>query len=194
MTSSKSNNSILARAGVAALLTFALSSSALAATVVEVDVAEATRLSEWVVRARVTALAPVDLRAEGDSIYTDVTLAIEAVYRGKEVPRTYVLRIMGGTGKDGLALAVPGMPRFAVGDEAVLFLERTGKGHVPCGLGQGVWRISAGPLGYPVVHRDLRELALMKRGADGALVPSADRGPAPIKLLASLVAEIAAVH
>jgi len=174
------------------LLPLAVVATARAATVLEVDVAQATLLSEWVVRARVTAVASVDLRAAGDSIYTDVTLAVSDVYRGKDVPATHVLRLQGGVGKDGLALTVPGMPRFSVGDEAVIFLEKTGKGHVPCGLGQGVWRIAPGPLGYPVVHRDVRELALMKRTQDGRVVPSDTPQPTGIKLLATLVAEIEA--
>lgn len=192
MKSSKHLSETMARLGTLVLLSLAFVGTARAATVLEVDVAEATRLSEWVVRARVTAVESVDLRAAGDSIYTDVTLAIGAVYRGQGVPATYVLRLQGGRGKDGLALTVPGMPRFEVGDEAVIFLEKTGKGHVPCGLGQGVWRLAPGPLGYPVVHRDVRELALMKRTPDGRVVPSDTPQPTGIKLLATLVAEVQA--
>lgn len=192
MSSSHHISRFAARVGVVAWLALTLSGAARAATVLEVDVAEATRLSEWVVRARVTALTNVDLRAQGDSLYTDVTLAVDAVYAGRGAPATVVMRLQGGLGADGLALTVPGMPRFAIGDDAVIFLERTGKGLVPCGMGQGVWRVAPGPLGFPVVHRDVRELALVTRTPDGRLVPSTTPAATGIKLLTSLVAEIQA--
>jgi len=163
-----------------------------AATVLKVDVAEATRLSQWVVRARVVSLAPLDLRASGDSIYTEVTLAIDTVYRGKDVPKTYVMRMLGGLGKDGIALSVPGMPEFKPGEDVVLFLEKVGIGHVPCGLGQGVWRVAPGVLGQPVVYRDLGGLAIMARGPDGKISEQGPQQPLGVKLLSQLVREIQA--
>lgn len=169
----------------------ASSSGARAATVLKIDVAEATHLSEWVVRARVTALRSVDRRAQGDAIYTEVTLAIDRVYQGEGVPATHVMHLMGGLGDDGLALTVPGMPRLTVGDEAVFFLERTGQGHVPCGLEQGVWRIARGPFGLPIVYRNLAGLSLMAKTPSGQLAPVHEQGPLPGKLLAELEREIA---
>lgn len=185
-------------AGALAGATILAPGAAQAATVLKVDVAESARLSEWVVRARVVSLTTVDQRATGDSIYTDVTLQIDAVYRGGPAdpgvaaPRTIVMRLMGGVGGDGLALTVPGMPSFAIGEEAVLFLERTGKGLVPCGLEQGVWRIAPSVTGVPVVWRNLGNLSLMEKAADGKLVPSGPARPAGVKLLAELEREIRA--
>lgn len=181
------------RLAALALTLGALNAPAHAATVLKVDIAEATRLSEWVVRARVLSLAPLDLRASGDSIYTEVTLAIDAVYRGQNVPKTYVMRLMGGIGKDGMALAVPGMPEFKPGDDVVLFLEKVGVGHVPCGLGQGVWRVAPGLLGHPVVYRSLDGLAIMAPDADGKLVETHPLPAQGVKLLSQLVREIKAV-
>jgi len=182
------------RASAIALALAMFQSSALAATVLKVDVAAATRLSEWVVRAKVLAVESVDLRAQGDSIYTDVTLSIEAVYAGHDVPKISVMRLQGGLGRDGLALTVPGMPVFKVGDEAVLFLEKTGLGHVPCGLEQGVWRISPGPFNYPVVSQSLAGLSRMTRTGDGRLAPSTEPLPTGVKLLSQLVREIVAAR
>ncbi|MCC6625743.1 MAG: hypothetical protein IT385_31195 [Deltaproteobacteria bacterium] len=162
-----------------------------ATTVLKVELPEMTRTSEWVVRARVTAVANVDLRAEGSGLFTDVTLQIEEVYRGKDVPRTYVMRQMGGVGKDGMALTIPGMPRFKPGEEIVVFLEKTSVGHVPCGLGQGVWRVARPPVGPALVRQDARGLNLMARAADGSLAPIHDDGSATT--LARLVSDIRAV-
>jgi hypothetical protein len=175
-----------------ALLALVIPASTRAATVLHVDVAEATRLSQWVVRAEVVALETLDLRAQGDSIYTEVTLAVSEVYRGRDVPARVVMRLQGGIAADGLALTVPGMPRVAVGDEGVFFLERVGNGLVPCGLEQGVWRISQGPFGVPLVYRTLDGLSLMVRGPEGKLSPAPEPAPARTKLLAQLIAEIAA--
>lgn len=181
------------RLAALALSVAALGAPAHAATVLKVDVVDAARLSEWVVRARVLSLAPLDLRASGDSIYTEVRLAIDAVYRGQNVPRTVVMRLMGGVGKDGLALAVPGMPEFKPGDDVVLFLEKVGVGHVPCGLGQGVWHVAPGVLGQPVVYRHLDGLAIMAPDADGKLSEVKPQAPLGVKLLSQLVREIKAV-
>lgn len=185
---------ILRMIGVSLAAILALAAPAQAATVLKVEVPEAVRLSEWVVRAKVKAVASVDLRAQGDSIYTDVTLAIEAVYRGKGVPKTYVMRLLGGEGNDGMALAVPGTPRFKVGDDVVLLLERVGDGHVPCGMGQGVWRVLPGVMGHPTVYRDLDGLSLMARDAAGKIVEAPALPPQNVKLLSQLVREINAVN
>jgi len=170
-----------------------LSVSARAATVLKIDVAEATRLSEWVVRARVLSLASLDLRSSGGSIYTEVSLSIDAVYRGQKVPKTYVMRLLGGVGNDGIALSVPGMPEFKPGDDVVLFMEKVGVGHVPCGLGQGVWHVAPGVLAQPVVYRSLDGLAIVARGADGKLTEERVAPAQGVKLLAQLVREIKAV-
>ncbi len=196
MSKGRSKWSMRLAQGVSALsLSVAvMAAPAHAATVLKVDVVEATRLSQWVVRARVVSLAPLDLRASGDTIYTEVTLAIDTVYRGQDVPKTYVMRLMGGLGKDGIALSVPGMPEFKPGDDVVLFLEKVGVGHVPCGLGQGVWRVAPGVMGQPVVYRDLGGLAIMARGADGKLTEQGAQPPLGVKLLSQLVREIKAVN
>lgn len=194
MTALQLNISKIARAGLPwVALAILLTGSAQAATVLKVDIDEATQLSRWVVRAEVVAMTPVDLRAQGDAIYTDVTLAVSEIYRGDDVPERVVMRLMGGIGDNGLALTVPGMPRLSIGEEAVLFLEETGAGLVPCGLEQGVWRITPGPFGVPTVHRNLAGLAMIKRGDNGALVPVEEAGPRPTKLLSQLVREIRAV-
>ncbi|MFO0748718.1 MAG: hypothetical protein U1F43_24105 [Myxococcota bacterium] len=174
------------------LLAIGASGLARATTVLKVDVPEMTRTSEWVVRARVLQVESVDLRPQGEGLYTDVSLAIDEVYRGTAVPTTYVLRMMGGVGKDGMALTIPGMPRFAVGEEVVLFLEKTAMGHVPCGLGQGVWRVLRPPVGPPVVQQSTAGLNVMARNDKGVLT-TIEGQTVVARTLADLGAEIRAV-
>ncbi len=160
-----------------------------ATTVLKVDVADMTRMSEWVVRARVLAVDNVHIKGPDEGIFTDVSLQIDEVYRGVNAPKTLKMRLMGGLGDNGIAMRVPGMPNFKVGEEAVLFLEKSAFGYVPSGLEQGVWRIYRGPLGYQVVQQTVLDSQLMARDASGALVPS--EGPKhSSKLLGQLVTEI----
>lgn len=187
-------------ASSALLLSLALTSlvpRAHATTVLKVDVSQMTTMSEWVVRARVTAVENIVKAADGEGPFTDVHLAIDEVYRGPAgtaPARTLVVRLMGGAMGNGLAMKVPGMPRFKVGEEAVLFLEKTTLGFVPCGLEQGVWRIIKGPFGYEVVQQTVLDLNLVTRSADGKLTQDAHHhGPRRAsKLLGALAAEIRA--
>jgi hypothetical protein len=104
------------------------------------------------------------------------------------------MRLPGGLGEDGMALTVPGMPTFKVGDDVVLFLEMTGLGPVPCGMEQGVWRVARGPLGYLTVTQSTAKVSLVERDKDGRLVPSHDRPVVATKLLDQLKAEIQAAR
>jgi hypothetical protein len=141
-----------------------------ATTVLQVGIPELTRTSEWVVRASVVRVSDVDLRSAGKGLYTDVELKIQESYRGAHVPETYVLRLLGGTGKDGVSMRIPGMPAFTAGEEVVLFLEKTSLGHIPCGLGQGVWRVVTAPDGTPWVTQAVGGLYLMRRNPQGHLI------------------------
>jgi hypothetical protein len=164
-----------------------------ATTVLKVSVEEMTRTSDWVVRARVLGVANVDLQAEGKGLFTDVELAIDEVLRGKDVPSRYVLRLLGGVGKNRLAMAIPGMPRFVQGEEVVLFLEKTSVGHVPSGLGQGVWRVVRTPASMPLVLQSTADMRLMKRAPSGAIVEAPMAPPLSAKLLGELAREVRAV-
>lgn len=188
---------LLARSALALLLSTPLIAPSHATTVLKVDVKEMTSLSEWVVRARVVAVENV-VAADQGGPFTDVRIALDEVYRGPEnqkagdgaYPKELVIRLMGGKMDGGLAMKVPGMPRFAVGDTAVFFLERTATGLIPAGLEQGVWRLVKGPFGYEVVQQTVFDLNLVVRTPDGKLVPDAHGPHRTSRLLSSLVAEI----
>ncbi|MEC9071505.1 MAG: hypothetical protein VX938_03960 [Myxococcota bacterium] len=171
-----------------------MSSPAFATTVLKVDVPNMTQTSEWVVQARVGSVTPADLRSEGRGFFTDVELLISNVYKGVNVPSRYVMRLVGGEGKDGMRLWIPGMPTFKKGEEVVLFMERTSLGHIPCGLGQGVWRIHKGPSGDSWVRQSVGGMHLMERGPTGHLQGAHLPMVTPMKSLGDLAYEIYAAQ
>lgn len=184
---------VLAALGSALVMSSAAPTTAHATTVLKVSVEEMTRTADWVVRARVLAVTNVDLQAEGKGLFTDVELVIDEVYRGQEVPSRYVLRLLGGVGKNRLAMAIPGMPRFVQGEEVVLFLEKTSVGHVPSGLGQGVWRVVRTPASMPLVLQSTADMRLMARAPSGAIVEAPAAPLLSAKLLGDLAREVRAV-
>ena len=171
-----------------------LDQEAKATTLLAVDVPEMTLASEWIIRANVSSVRSVDLRREGRGIFTDITLEISEVYRGEHVPTTYVLRLLGGRGDDDMALWVPGMPRFVAGEEVVLFLEATSAGHVPCGLGQGVWRVETTATGATWTQRALGDVHLMRRTPEGRLEHAPMIPISSVRLLDDLIAEVYATQ
>ena len=168
--------------------------AAIATTVMRVDVPTMTQTSEWVVLAHVTDVRNVDLRHQGKGFFTDVDLTITEVYRGQNVPERYTLRTIGGRGADGLNLWIPGMPRFTIGQESVLFLERTSLGHIPCGLGQGVWRVRRGAKGQSWVTQGGQGMHLMERGHDGRLRPTHLPAVTAVRSLDDLANEVYAAQ
>ena len=154
----------------------------------------ATYFSLRVVRAHVTEIRNLDLRHEGKGFFTDVDLTITEVYRGQSVPERYTMRMIGGYGADGLNLWIPGMPRFKTGQESVLFLERTSEGHIPCGLGQGVWRVRSDLKGTPWVTQGGQGMHLVRRDHTGRLAPAHKPPLTSVHLLQDLVTEIYAAQ
>lgn len=165
-------------------------SGASATTVLQVDVPTMTRTAEWVVRARVADVGFTDRRDEGGRIFTDVQLEIREVYKGRDVPARYRLRLIGGRAPDGTAVRVPGMPTFEAGEEVVLFLEPTSLGHVPVGLGQGVWRVHRDTAGRPWVRQATGSVNLVRRAPGGGLSPAPRPRYTPARSLEDLVASI----
>ena len=145
-----------------------LGAPAQATSVLFVDIPDMAALSSRVVDARVEGVTPVDLRDEGQGLFTDVRLRVLDVLKGDDVPSRFVMRLVGGAGRDGLALTIPGMPKFKRGERVVLFLETTNTGFVPCGLGQGVWRIHE-TSDRPWAVQQVDGVHLMARDATGSL-------------------------
>lgn len=164
--------------------------AASATTLLKVDVPDLTRTSQWIVRASVLSVGSVDLRKQGQAVFTDVELAITETYKGEAVPKRYTLRLPGGVTADGLTFLIPGMPRFTPGEDVVLFLERTSLGHIPCGLGQGVYRVQRGLGDTPWVTPTTVTAHVMTRSASGRLVEAAPPLITPAAPLSELVARV----
>ena len=63
------------------------------------------------------------------------------------------------------------MPGFVPGQDVVVFLEATSLGHIPCGLGQGVWRLFESPSGS-WARQAAAGVHMMRRGTTGRLGPA----------------------
>lgn len=172
--------------------------AASATTVLKVSVPEMVAGATWVVRARVVSITNIDERARTkgarDGLFTDVQIEVLETYAGKNAPKACTMRLIGGVGADGIALTVPGMPKFKTNEEVVLFLEPTRDGFVPVGLQQGVWRVLRTPVTPPMVQQSTDGLLLMGKNEAGGLVPDAASHAKPRTqlLLGDLVRQIQA--
>lgn len=165
-----------------------------ATTLLRVDVPGMTVAYQWVVRADILSVKSVDLRSEGRGIFTDVEMTIREVYLGEDVPKKYTLRLVGGQGDDGKVLWIPGMPGFTPGEDVVLFLEKTSLGHIPCGLGQGVWRVTQDATGTPWARQSIGSAHMFERQQDGQLHHVEPALLTNARLLNSLVNEVYAAQ
>lgn len=118
-------------------------------------------------------------RGEGAErhLVTQVTFQVSETYKGMAVPRQ-ALEFLGGT-REGRTLRVPGVPRFAVGESAILFVVGNGAQVCPLvGAFQGHFAVerdlaSAETRVYGHDHRPVTDPAAIGRG--GAPTVSSDR-------------------
>ncbi len=117
-------------------LFFAASLSA--STVLKVGLDRLSRSAGRVVSGEVLSVNPV--AGENGVIFSDVTLRVARAMPRALTGRTITLRMIGGE-MDGRRVYLQGMPRFEVGDEVVLFLNRRTAGVMGAtvGLWQGVF-------------------------------------------------------
>ncbi|HEX4916126.1 MAG TPA: hypothetical protein VFV51_19345 [Vicinamibacterales bacterium] len=103
----------------------------------------------------------VELDAATGFIVTYSTFEVSDVLKG-QVPRTHVIKQIGGVLPDGRSgMIVHGVPKFAVGEEYVLFMAGVSPlgFSSPVGLTQGRFSIEAGRQGKAVASgADFREL------------------------------------
>lgn len=112
-----------------------------ATSVVPPAFAELVNQSDYVVRARVAAVAAAwQDRGQGRVIVSHVTLEVREVIAGQP-PTPLVLEVMGGrVGEQEMVVA--GAPRWSVGDEDILFIQANGRQIVPLtGLMHGLYRV-----------------------------------------------------
>lgn len=178
---------MLARTPLVALAaTLLVTSAAMATTVLALSLPEMTHASQLIVRAEVAAVTPVDLRREGRGIFTDVEFNVLETLKG-DVGERFVMRLVGGRAADGLTYLIPGMPSFQAGEEVVLFLETTSLGHIPTGLGQGVFRVT-GAGEHATAKSSMNGANVVRRGDRGELHAVED--DAVTRSLSSLRADV----
>lgn len=113
--------------------------------------------ADAVARVRCSA---AESRWEGSSVWTVTTFDVQETMKGK-VPSQITVRLPGGR-VGHLTAAVDGAPRFSLGEEVVLFLEksRTG-GFTVTGWVEGTFRISRDPTTRAeIVTQDSSSLAV----------------------------------
>jgi hypothetical protein len=150
-----------------------LPSVAGATIMVPLSVEQMTREADVVVHGRVVTQQAV-WDDKHDRIYTHTTLeVIEPIHSaGASPPGKVLVRSLGGE-LDGVGLAVSGTPKFAIGEEAVLFLRRDPKiegAYQVIGMNQGKFRIEREPGTNKVTAVANPEgIAFAKPGVDGVL-------------------------
>ncbi len=112
------------------------------ATVVRrVSLAELVHSSAVIVHGVVRDVNPNLAKSSRGPFRTAVTLEVETIIKGLPAGTSEFTFVLPGGRAGDLEMRIPGMPRFAVGDEVVLLLERTQSGYALAGLAQGVFRV-----------------------------------------------------
>ena len=154
--------------GLCVLLAFVRSAPVAAGTAIQLDLPGLVERAELVLEGRVQTIECArDVRGR---IETRYTLAVARTFLGDAAPQRTV-RVPGGVLPDGTGLVLPGLPRLALGEEALLFLSAEGRTglRVPVGLAQGRFRIERTANGARQLVRDVADLALVD--AQGHVLP-----------------------
>ena len=155
----------LLAAALALLVSGMTARPAAAMTVLIVDLKTLVAESALVLHGGIEKVTPIDRRKEGRGIWTEFTLKVADVWKGdaRLQGTSFAWRHVGGTAADGMTVAVPGMPGFAVGEEVVVVLEKTSESWVVSGGPQGKFSVAKDRLGRRVVTRDIHDVAGLQR-------------------------------
>jgi hypothetical protein len=170
----------------------ALPQTACAFTVLQVDLYDLVQSADVVAYGVVERTTVIDRRKEGRSIWTEFTLRVTEVWKGdaKKVGPRFTWRHVGGTGQDGITVAVPGMPTFVQGEEVVVILEKTSEGHVISAGPQGKFFVRTDKLGRKTVTRDLLDVHLLHRDTQTGKVSEAPTTTQVTRFLKDFRAEV----
>jgi hypothetical protein len=148
--------------------------AAFATTVQKLSLQDLAKRSESIVMAKVS-----DVTSSWDAghkeIYTSISLQIVSPVKGRKGESTVTLRQIGGT-VGNIASIVPGMPRFTVGEEVVVFLTQKDASGYPwvMGLQQGKYSVVE-KNGAKFVRNDLADTQLVLNGKKAQSVTSPDQ-------------------
>lgn len=146
-----------------------------AMTVLQVDLKQLVTTADLVLHGTISRVQVLDRRKEGRGVWTEFTLNVADVWKGdaKKVGATFSWRHVGGTTADGMTVAVPGMPAFAVGEETVVILEKTSDNWVVSGGPQGKYTVNRDKAGRKTVLRDVQEVYYLRKDpATGGMQPA----------------------
>ncbi len=146
------------------VLVLAFAAPAGATTVLKLPLQEMTRKADLVVRAEVR---DVQTRLEDGGfrpVATVATFQVLQVLKGQATSPVLRMELAGGR-TDKAVFHVPGMPSFRVGEEVVLFLEKTPRGFIPAGLSQGKYTVSRDASGRMRAVREAHDVARVARDA-----------------------------
>ena len=172
-----------ARASILALLTLALSPLPSFGTLLRpLSVETLADLSDVVARGRVRSIEVV-WNDSATMPVTRVEIEVLETLEGDAGARRLMVTFPGGE-RDGVALDYGGRPRFATGEEVVLFLQRRGgRSFIPVGLAQGRLEVRRETsTGRALLHQDLAGAVLMEGDAPGTAGAGARR-PADLESL-----------
>lgn len=175
---------------LASLVLVARGRAAQGSTVERLDLAGLFARSELVLDARVaTVRVERDPRQRPETIYE---LATERTFFGAVQP-THTLRVLGGVLADGSGLTIPGLPRLARGERALVFLTPTSTSgqRTFVGLAQGRLRVVHDAQGAPMLERDLDGVATIDPGS-GAIAPAPSASTLDYAAVAARLDELAA--
>ncbi|MFN0008024.1 MAG: hypothetical protein ACKVXR_08970 [Planctomycetota bacterium] len=137
------------------------SSGLRAGTAVRLEVPELLQRSELCLEGRVIGVRAV---LEGRRrIDTEYTIQVARTLWG-EPQAVRVIRIPGGVLPDGRGMTIPGLPRLALGEEAILFLSGADASgmRMPVGLAQGRLRVETDRSGSKRLIRDCEGLTVIE--------------------------------
>ena len=130
-----------------------------ATTIERMSIERMSRAAPLIVRAQCVSNATA---WDAGEIWTFTTFQVLETWKGPsaQVPQQITVRLLGGT-VGALTSHVSGIPRFQVGEEVVLFLERTARGDSSVvSWQQGTFRIMRGPrMGEGTVTQDTAAFA-----------------------------------
>jgi hypothetical protein len=136
-----------------------------ALTTIRRTFAELVGLADCVLMGTVTRVTST-LEADGEKMYTYITLADLAVLKGEVPDTSYVLRVRGGV-VDTQAEVYPGLPQLEVGSRYILFAQGNFRDLFPVvGLHQGVFRVVWDPARQQEVVRPLQAEAHVSSSAE----------------------------
>ena len=131
----------LAALALVAALSAAIHPPARATTLKRMSVADLSRAAHTIVRVRCVTNST---RWDAGEIWTFTTFDVEETWKGS-APAQITVRLLGGHAGN-LTSTVSGVPRFAPGEELILFLERTpAQDFSIVSWMQGTFRIGAQP-------------------------------------------------